>query len=66
MVQEKLEKTCPFCGGTAFLYRTHVGKVDYYHVECCICGGSVQTSSCKEQVVELWNRRVRTMKEELE
>lgn len=56
---EKL-KTCPFCGGLAFIERSHEQfYVKCYHrTNCYLVGRLPQKYNIREAAVRMWNRRV--------
>ncbi len=53
-------KPCPFCGSTSVEIR--YDERDCCHIQCLICDALVSTGtfeSSYEEIVELWNRRVK-------
>ena len=66
-------KTCPFCGGKAFLITNHISKYPYSYVVCTECevttkrhtvnheffeiGREEAASRSKQEATDAWNRR---------
>lgn len=59
-------KPCPFCGGTAKVYREkNHGGLDGSVVRCENCGAKAEwkalsyTTACDHEAAEAWNRRAK-------
>lgn len=49
-------KTCPFCGGSAYV---DVYEDDYrFFVSCVFCGARTDSCTTEKEAIESWNNRV--------
>jgi len=50
-------KPCPFCGSKEVRVICYDKYVATYRVECSKCWAHSATKVCREDTIELWNRR---------
>jgi len=50
-------KSCPFCGGEAYLADTWDGRIA---VKCTLCGCGTVHYKQKESAIHQWNQRIQT------
>lgn len=64
LIAKKELKPCPFCGNAVELKHYKVNKNDWWYVACSHCEVAMDplmwnNDRTKEEVIEVWNRRVK-------